>query len=159
MSDLPADRVTSSGVFNTVQTDFAGPFFVKASKLRNAKLLKAYLCVFVCSVLKAVHLEVVGNLSTKGFLAALTRFTSRRGLPSTIRSDCGTNYVGTNKHLNDVQKFLSDSNIQDSLCDETSQRGIKWYFNPPGAPHFGGLFESAVKSAKSLLSRIMGNKG
>ncbi|GBP58638.1 hypothetical protein EVAR_38877_1 [Eumeta japonica] len=119
MSDLPADRVTSSGVFNTVQTDFAGPFFVKASKLRNAKLLKAYLCVFVCSASKAVHLEVVGDLSTEGVLAALTRFTSRRGLPSTIRSDCGTNY----EHL-----------------------------------ILAGFFESAVKSAKSLLSRIIGEQ-
>ncbi|GBP75078.1 hypothetical protein EVAR_48759_1 [Eumeta japonica] len=125
MSDLPADRVTSSGVFNTVQTDFAGPFFVKASKLRNAKLLKAYLCVFVCSASKAVHLEVVGDLVLKEFW----------------------------RHLLDLRLGAAYP-VQFDLIAEL----ITWYFNPPGAPHFGGLFESAVKSAKSLLSRIIGEQ-
>ncbi|GBP48944.1 hypothetical protein EVAR_32278_1 [Eumeta japonica] len=42
MSDLPADRVTSSGVFNTVQTDFAGaPHFggLFESAVKSAKSL------------------------------------------------------------------------------------------------------------------------
>ncbi|GBP77926.1 hypothetical protein EVAR_26536_1 [Eumeta japonica] len=98
-----------SGVFNTVQTDFAGTFYAKSSKLRNAKLLKAYLCV---TCVEGCTSRLIGDLSTEGFLAALTRLTSRRGLPGTIRSDFGSNFVRTNKHLNDVQKILSDSMIQ-----------------------------------------------
>ena len=81
MADLPADRVTQARVFNGVGTDFAGPFQIKASQLRNAKIMKAYLCVFVCLATKAVHLEVVSELSTEAFLAAFSRFVSRRGLP------------------------------------------------------------------------------
>ena len=138
MADLPADRVTQARVFNGVGTDFAGPFQIKASQLRNAKIMKAYLCVFVCLATKAVHLEVVSELSTEAFLAAFSRFVSRRGLPSLIRSDCGTNYVGSNRHLSEVQKYLKSHNSE--IGDDLARRGVKWLFNPPSAPNFGGIF-------------------
>lgn len=158
MSDLPADRVNATGVFHTVQTDFSGPFLIKASRLRQAKSFKVYLCVFICSATKAVHLEVVGDLSTEAFLAALSRFTSRRGLPSVVRSDCGTNYIGSSRHLNEIQKYLRDRNVQEALADKAGAQGITWKFNPPAASHFGGLFEAVVKSAKTLLKRVIGEQ-
>ena len=36
--------------------------------------------------------------------------------------------------------------------------GTKWQFNPPGAPHFGGLWEGAVKSMKYHLYRTIGEQ-
>lgn len=158
MSALPKDRVNATGVFHTVQTDFAGPFSIKASRLRNAKVLKAYLCVFICSSSKAVHLEVVSDLTTEAFTAALSRFIARRGLPSVIRSDNGTNYVGTNRHLNEVHKYLLSKEVESTLENVAAKSGITWLFNVPGAPHFGGLFEAAVKSAKTLLKRMIGEQ-
>ncbi|XP_047996432.1 uncharacterized protein LOC125234263 [Leguminivora glycinivorella] len=158
MSALPWDRVNSTGVFHTVQTDFAGPFSIKQSRLRNAKILKAYLCVFICSASKGVHLECVTDLSTEGFLAALTRFTSRRGMPSVIRSDCGTNYTGANRYLDDVRKYLASEEAQQGLSDGAAKQSITWRFNSPAAPHFGGLFEATVKSAKTLLRRVIGEQ-
>lgn len=158
MADLPADRTNATGVFHTVQTDFGGPFTIKASRLRNAKTFKAYLCVFICSASKALHLEVVGDLSTEGFLAAFSRFASRRGLPRFVRSDNGTNYVGSNRYLSDVQKFLASRSVQSELSDKVAQQGVTWQFNPPTASHFGGLFEAAVKSAKTLLKRVIGEQ-
>ncbi|XP_059051901.1 uncharacterized protein LOC131846582 [Achroia grisella] len=158
MSALPTDRVVATGVFHTVQTDFAGPFIIKSSRLRNAKPLKAYLCVFICSSTKCVHLECVTDLSTEGFLAALTRFTSRRGLPSVIRSDNGTNYVGTNRHLDEVQRYLASREVQSQLSSNAGKRDITWRFNAPAAPHFGGLFEATVKAAKTLLRRVIGDQ-
>lgn len=154
MGDLPSDRVNEIRPFAGVGTDFAGPFMVKTSRLRNAKLVKVYLCVFVCLATKAVHLEVVSDLTTEAFIACLDRFVSRRGLPSLIRSDNGTNFVGARRYLQEVTQFLNGN--QDAIGTACSRRGIEWVFSPPGCPHWGGIFEAAVKSAKSHLTRIIG---
>lgn len=154
MADLPADRVTAARPFLGTATDFAGPFLVKSSLLRNAKAVKAYLCVFVCLATKAVHLEVVSSLSVEAFVAAFTRFVSRRGLPSLIRSDRGTNFIGANNYLKEINQFLLDN--QFILKEEFRRQNIHWEFNPPASPHMGGLFEAAVKSAKNLLKREVG---
>lgn len=155
MADLPADRVTAARPFSGVATDFAGPYLVKSSLLRNAKSVKAYLCVFVCLATKAVHLEVVSSLSVEAFIAAFTRFVSRRGLPSLIRSDRGTNYVGANNYIKEVCQFLVKNEI--ILKEEFRRQNIHWEFNPPASPHMGGLHEAAVKSAKNLLKREVGD--
>lgn len=155
MGDLPADRVNEARPFSGVATDFAGPFMIKSSSLRNAKILKAYLCVFVCLSTKAVHLEVVSALSTEAFIAALDRFVSRRGLPSLIRSDCGTNYKGADRYLKEVFEFLYVNNIV--IGSALARRGITWRFDPAVCPHWGGIFEAAVKSAKTHLKRVIGD--
>lgn len=154
MGDLPRDRIIAAKPFQGVGTDFAGPFFVRSHKHRNPKIIKAYLCVFVCLTTKSVHLELVSELSTEAFIATLTRFVSRRGLPSVIRSDCGTNFKGSDRYLKEVVSFLDKS--EGHIGQDLSRRGITWIFNPPGCPSWGGLFEAAVKSAKTHLKRVIG---
>jgi len=123
---------------------------MKEHRLRKARQYKVYVAVFVCFAVKAVHLEVVSDLSADAFIAALIRFVARCDLPTDIYSDCGTNFVGAAAQL----KELVDHPENQSRLSATTQS--VWHFNPPGAPHFGGLWEAAVKSAKSLLVRIMG---
>lgn len=154
MADLPPDRVIGERAFLGTATDFAGPYYIKSSNLRNAKIQKCFLCVFVCLASKAVHLEIVSQLSVEAFVAALTRFTSRRGYPIVMRSDCGTNYTGTNKYLNEVHAFLRDN--QSELDREITLKKIKWLFNAPSSPNHGGLFEAAIKSAKTHAKRVLG---
>jgi len=96
----------------------------------------AYIAVFVCLVTRAIHLELVSNLSTEAFLAALHRFMSRRDMCSHIYSDNRTNFVGANKDLTDMfKKQKGKSIIEDTL----SSQGIQWHFICP-APwrHLGG---------------------
>ena len=61
--------------------DYGGPFLIKEHRRRNAQSVRVYLALFVCMSVKAVHLEIVSDLSTDAFLAALDRFVARRGIP------------------------------------------------------------------------------
>ncbi|XP_025190342.1 uncharacterized protein LOC112590942 [Melanaphis sacchari] len=150
MADLPRSRVTECRPFSRVGIDYAGPLLMKEHRLRKARQYKVYIAVFVCFAVKAVHLEVVSDLFTDAFIAALNRFVARRGLPTDIYSDCGTNFVGAAAQLKDL------INHRDNQSRLSASIQSVWHFNPPGAPHFGGLWEAAVQSAKKLLIRIMG---
>ena len=118
---------------------------------------KAYICLFVSFSVKAVHLEAVTDLTTKRFLAALLRFISRRGNPYEIVSDNGSNFTGAAKNLTDAHRFAARKDVQADILAFTQPRKIRWSFNPERAPHFGGLWESAVKSTKHHLRRLMGS--
>ncbi|XP_008185551.1 uncharacterized protein LOC103310118 [Acyrthosiphon pisum] len=152
MADLPASRVTANRPFYNVGMDYGGPFIVKESRRRGARTQKAYLALFICMAVKAVHLEIVTDLSTESFLAALDRFTSRRGVPANIYSDCGTNYVGAAKQ---IKTLLETNNARQAI---SSKIQCEWHFNPPAAPHFGGLWEAAIKSTKIHLKKVVGTQ-
>lgn len=105
--------------------------------------------------MRAVHLEVVSDYTADAFLAALRRFTSRRGLCSTLRSDCGTTFVGADAQLRAL--FAASSPAQRTIEQHLSKENIQWKFNPPSAPHFNGIWEAAVKSVKHHLRRVLGD--
>ncbi|XP_074036726.1 uncharacterized protein [Leptinotarsa decemlineata] len=157
MSDLPPDRVTLSRPFEKVGVDYGGPFLIKSSRLRKAPTIKCYMAVFVCMATKAVHLELVSSLSSEAFLLTLKRFISRRGIPAVIHSDNATNYVGARNHLRELREFFAKSQLSESLKVFASETGFEWKFIPPRSPHWGGLWEAAVKGAKQHLHRIIGN--
>lgn len=99
MTALPPECVIFSLPFTYAGVDFAGPFNLKTSTLRNAKVTKGYAAVFVCFSTRAVHLKVCSDLSADSFLAVFTRFTGRRRLPKTMFSDNGRNFVGASCKL------------------------------------------------------------
>jgi len=98
MSDLPGPRVKPSRPFQHTGVDYAGPIWLRSSKGRGHKASKAFIVLFVCTT-RALHLEIASDYSSEGFLAALKRFTSRRGLCEVIYSDCSTNFVGAEAEL------------------------------------------------------------
>lgn len=151
MADLPASRVTECFPFSRVGIDFAGPLPMTEQRLRKSRQYKVYIAVFVCFTVKAVHLEYVSDLSTDALLAALHRFVARRGCPTDIYTDCGTNFVGAS---NQLRALVNDPDCKERLIANVTS---SWHFNPPAAPHFGGLWEAAVRSAKRVMVRIMGN--
>ncbi len=153
---LPSDRLRPGTVFNVVGVDYAGPLLIKSGSTRKPTIRKAYLCVFVSFAVKAVHLELVSDLTSEAFLAALRRFIARRGLPSTLWSDNGKNFVGAARELKELFQFLAESRTQEVISGFCSSNGIQWKFIPEHAPHFGGLWEAAVKSAKTHLKKVVG---
>ncbi|XP_041675415.1 uncharacterized protein LOC121530416 [Drosophila eugracilis] len=70
-------------------------------------------------------------------------------------SDNATNFVGASNVLKDLSAAFHRS--QEQLRGYAAHRGVEWYFIPPRSPHFGGLWEAAVKAAKHRLLRGVGN--
>ena len=154
MGSLPAPRVNIEHPFASVGIDFAGPYILLNRKGRGGKTFKGYFCVFVCMTTRCIHLEAVSDMTAEGFLACFKRFTGRRGKPARVYSDCGTNFVGANK---EIQAVLGSKSFNNAICHSLADLGISWFFNPPAAPHQGGLWEAGVKSVKFHLRRIMGS--
>lgn len=155
MGNLPSQRTTPSRPFSKVGVDFAGPILTKQIDGRGKKYQKSYIAVFVCMSVKAIHLEVVTDLSTKSFISALKRFSARRGRPSDIFSDNGTTFVGANRELKEFHLFLRENS--DIIAHYLTDNGTNWHFIPPVAPNFGGLWEAGVKSVKFHMKRVLGN--
>ncbi|XP_075158162.1 uncharacterized protein LOC142231439 [Haematobia irritans] len=156
MAALPPERCTFSLPFTHTGIDFAGPFEIKTSRLRNARLQRGYATIFVCLSTRAVHLEACSELTSEAFLATFNRFVGRRGFPKKVFSDNGTNFVGANRALKEEYKnFLTCS--EKSVIEKYGMHGFSWHFIPPHAPHMGGLWEAAVKSMKSHLRKVAGN--
>ncbi|XP_066595071.1 uncharacterized protein [Prorops nasuta] len=156
MANLPSYRVNQTTPFTHTGIDYCGPFHIKEKKFRNRNKLKVYICVFVCLVIKAVHFEVVSDLTTEGFLAALRRFIARRGMPEHIHSDNGTNFIGANNQLKELYVLFNSDNHRNVIERFASDRRITWHFIPPLAPHFGGLWEATVKVFKHHFKRVIG---
>lgn len=124
---------------------------------REVQASQKDLYLYLCFSVKAVHLEIVNDLTAEAFLAALKRFIARRGRPMEIYSDNGTNFVGTNNELRKIVKSLFKARSKDEIENFIANEGIRWNFNPPSAPHFGGLWEAGIKSLKYHLKRVIGN--
>ncbi len=97
MASLPRHRVCVSRPFLVSGVDYCGPFSLRIGTKRSRSTVKTYLSVFVCMATKAVHIELVDNLSSMAFIDAFTRFVSRRGLCRYLYSDNATTFVGANR--------------------------------------------------------------
>ena len=126
--------------FRANGVDYAGPYNILRYRGRGAKTYKAYICVFICMSTKAIHLELVTGYSSDDFLAAFRRFTSTRG---------------ANKALKEL--YMASSDYMQGLLGGLAEEGTKWSLNSSGSPHSGSLWESAVKSVKHHLRRVIGS--
>uniref|UniRef100_A0A182XPK3 Integrase catalytic domain-containing protein n=1 Tax=Anopheles quadriannulatus TaxID=34691 RepID=A0A182XPK3_ANOQN len=144
MAPLPEQRLTPHvRPFSRVGIDYLGPIEVSVGRTK----VKRYVAVFTCLVVRAIHLELVYDLSANACIMAIRRFVCRRGPPLEIFSDNGTNFVGAS---NELKKQLSEINND---CAETfTNTRTAWQFNPPAAPHMGGVWERLVRSVKEALT-------
>lgn len=156
MSDLPQARVQESRPFINAGVDYAGPLSIREARRRGSKTIKAYIALFICLASKAIHLEVVSDLTTDAFLNALKRMIARRGRIRNIYSDNATNFIGADRELQKLYT-LFQGQTNKGLHEFLSSQQIKWNFIPPRAPHFGGIWEAGVKSLKYHLRRTAGN--
>ncbi|XP_075258504.1 uncharacterized protein LOC142350541 [Convolutriloba macropyga] len=151
MADLPSERLAfQCPPFTNVGLDYFGPFHVtirRSSEKRWGFLLN-------CLTTRAVDVEIAYSMDTNSCVMGIERFIARHGMPLVICSDNGTNFVSTEKEL-----LLCFLNIdKQKIASELAQKGVKWKFNPPAAPHHGGVWEMLVLSFKRTLYAILGNR-
>ena len=125
IGELLSLRATPAPLFSHVGVDYAGPLLYHRGNPRKPTIVNCYVCVFVCMVTHAVHLEISAGLSTEDFLVALQRFVARRGVPTIICSDNGTNFVVAERELRDLFRSLHEDYNQACICQWMSVHGIE----------------------------------
>lgn len=155
MGSLPRERSSLSPPFTHMGVDFCGPLLIRNKNQRKNNLYKVYIAIFVCFATKAIHIELVLDLTTEAFIACLKRFFARRGKSAYIYSDNATNFVGANAELKRLFQLVRNSN--DQLSSYLTSENVSWKFIPPKSPNFGGLWEAGVKSVKYHLRRVVAN--
>ena len=144
MADLPAERLEPGGrCFTYTGLDLCGPFYVTQGRSK----VKRYGCLFTCFTTRAVHMEVVTDLSTAAFLNGFFRFTARRGCPMKVFCDNGTNLVGGKRELSLSLRQLNRAEVVESA----RRKDIEWWFNTPTASHAAGVWERMVRTVRRVL--------
>ena len=144
--NLPTDRTIGSTPFQVIGVDYAGPMEYKISSTKNGK---AHILLFACSLTRGIHLELLKDQTTEGFIRSLKRFVARRGRPSKIYSDNAKSFVAAAKWLRTIMK---DEKLQNYLAHQY----ITWQFNLSRAPWWGGQFERLVGLVKRALYKSSG---
>lgn len=146
MAPLPAARVTPYvRPFTFIGIDYCGPFLIRLGRSN----VKRWVVLITCLTVRAVHLEVASSMSSESCKLAIRRFIARRGAPQEIYSDNGTNFVGVSKELR-----AESATVNRRLAGTFTNRDTQWRFNPPAAPHMGGVWERLVRSVKSSLETL-----
>ncbi|XP_073670542.1 uncharacterized protein [Paramisgurnus dabryanus] len=159
MADLPLERTGPAAPFEFTTMDLFGPYEVK-DEVKKRTRLRVWGIVFCCMASRAIHTEVVSDMSSEGFLLAYQRFTSLRGHPKKLWSDPGTNFVGARPALEKLYKFLNQLN-KSEIEDTAAKHGTEWSWkiHPGDSPHRNGAAEAAVKVVKRALSNLGGDGG
>ena len=121
--------------------DYFGPFPVYQRNQRT----RQYVWIFTCYKTRAVHFEVVEDLTTDSCLLAIRLITSRRRKPTSITSDIASTFHAAAKSLDlgKIEEYLGSQQID-------------WKFIPPGTPHEGGVWEHLIRAAKRILYSMSG---
>ncbi|KAI2647089.1 Gag-Pro-Pol polyprotein [Labeo rohita] len=150
MADLPSARLRLyQPPFFSTGVDCFGPFMVKIGRRRE----KRWGVIFKCLTTRCIHLDLLNSIDTDAFLLALRRFIARRGTPSEIFSDQGTNFRGAETELREAFREM-----EPSLQEQLANYQITFRMNPPAAPHFGGAWEREIRSVKSALRVVVGSQ-
>lgn len=153
MADLPQERFNEAPPFSYCGLDCFGPFLIKVRRSE----MKRYGVLFTCLSSRAVHIETSSSLETDTFILAPRRFVGRRGNVRYLRSDNGSNFVGSNNELKRAFLEMDHEKIKFFL-NELNADWI-WNFNPPAASHMGGVWERQIRSARQILTSLLKTHG
>ena len=142
---LPKHRVQMMNPFSVTGVDFTGALYIRTTNGED----KVYICLFTCANTRAVHLEVVSDLSEETFLQAFRRFASRKSLPQLMVSDNASTFMAASEELKHLFK-------SDKVHEGLARQGVEWKFIPCRAPWYGGYWERLIGLTKSSLKKTLG---
>ncbi|XP_052245685.1 uncharacterized protein LOC127854664 [Dreissena polymorpha] len=156
MADLPRDRVTYARPLSYVGVDVFGPWSIVSIKTRGGQASSKRLGVFfTCLSIRAIHIELIEEISSSEFINALRRFVSIRGQVVEIRYDRGTNFIGATENLNIRAVSVEDGPVRSYL----QQQKVSWEFNPPHASHMGCVWEKMIGVVRRILDSLLMQHG
>ena len=145
---LPAERVQWVPPFSHVGVDHTGSYAIKDPQGRKTK---AYICLFVCVTTRAVHLEVVENLTTSSFIMCLRRLAATKGMPTLILLDNRRTFIAG-------ETFLLDLQLDPSVREYLQSKNVRWKHQTPRSPWMGSHFERLVRTIKANLTTAISRK-
>ena len=148
MAQLPPIRVTEAIPFSRTGLDYLGPLFIRG--IEGPK--KIWICLFTCLVIRAVHLEVVQDMTADEFLLCFRRFIAQRGLPNVIISDNAMQFKAANQSLDSIWNSVTQC---EEVQNYASNKGAKWIFIVEMAPWMGGFYERLVGLVKRALRKTL----
>ncbi|XP_076853956.1 uncharacterized protein LOC143509279 [Brachyhypopomus gauderio] len=147
MADLPTDRIEPTPPFSFCGMDCFGPFYSKQGRREQ----KRYGLLFTCFCSRAVHIELLEDMTTDAFINALRCFIAIRGPVRQLRSDHGSNFVGAKNELERALKELDEERVATFLAEQQCD----FCMNVPDASHAGGVWERQIRTARSVLSSVL----
>ncbi|XP_061170784.1 uncharacterized protein LOC133180260 [Saccostrea echinata] len=153
MSDLPSERILPGyPPFSFIGVDVFGPWEIITRKTRGGSANnERWAALFTCLATRAVHIEVLEDMTTSAFINAFRRFVAIRGCVKIIRSDRGTNFVGA---VNELK--INTINVEDGpIHDYLTKQGTTWIFNPPHSSHMGGVWERMIGTTRRILHSML----
>ena len=145
---LPVFRVNEAQPFTYTGVDYAGPLYIRNTM--NSSSRKVWLCLFTCCVTRAIHLDVVPDMTAEAFLRCFKRFTSRRGFPTRVVSDNAKTFKAASRLVKEIMEKPVVTNYFSGI-------GLKWVFNLERAPWWGGFFERLIQMTKRCLRKVLKN--
>ncbi|XP_019727407.1 uncharacterized protein LOC109516990 isoform X3 [Hippocampus comes] len=143
MADLPEERMEISPPFTYCGMDCFGPFYIKEGR----KELKRYGLLITCMCSRAIHIEMLDDLTTDAFINALRAFIAIRGAVRQIRCDQGTNFVGAKNEFVEALKEMDQTKLDKLECE--------FLMNTPASSHMGGVWERQIRTIRSVLMAIL----
>lgn len=137
MANLPKECVEVSTPFTYCSMDCFGPFVIK----RYRKEHKRYGLLFTCLYSRALHLEMLEDLSTDSFINSLRCFISLRGAVRQLHCDQSRNFVGVSNALKESFEQCDHQALQAFLAE----KHYEFIFNAPSASYAGGVWERQIR--------------
>ncbi|XP_052746144.1 uncharacterized protein LOC128199674 [Bicyclus anynana] len=122
MADLPSYRLQEAKAFLFTGIDHAGPIRITLTRRRGYQSQKAYICLFVCLVTKAIHIELASDLTSDNMISCLNRFLSRRGPVNTIWTDMSGTFIGAKAQLDEIYSLLLSSDYKNEFGLELQKK-------------------------------------